>query len=926
MRKILAIILLFSIFLPDALYSIVKGVVINEFLTSNKTGIKDEDGEYSDWIELYNTNSKEVSLAGWALTDDETRADKWLFPDIKIPGNSYLLVFASEKDRRRPVGQLHTNFKLSADGEYLALFSPDMLPETELNPFPAMASDVSYGLHENNWLVFNKPTPGSENDINGLAQMPVPYISHNHGLYNSPFQIALSSSLPSTSIYYTLDASTPSKTNGTLYTNPFQISGTTVLRAVAVEASGSGTISNSKVITRTYIFPEDVTKQPNNPAGYPSQWGKYSSLLGYAIADYEMDPVLMAEAGTKANVLKSFYELPVVSVVTDKGNLFSNVANEQTGGIYIFTGPPVGNIPGVGWERPASFEYFFDKEGVSLQENVGLQLHGGHSRLAEKSPKHSFRIDFQAEYGEPKLNYPLFGKTESRQINSFFLRAGFGNTWIHQTEIERVKGVYSRDTWAKKTQRKMGNAYTNTQYAHLFLNGMYWGLYNPTERVDDDFCSSYFGGKKEDYDIIKVDDNGHNIVATDGNTDAWFQLLNLVKDTTDRTAFHRIQGNNPDGTPNSSYPCLIDIDNFIDYMLINFYGGNTDWDHHNWIAFRNRVNPGKGFRFLCWDSEHVLKDVNANILRENNPECPSYIFQQLKTNPLFRIKVGDRVQKHCFENGSLTPEIAKETWLNLAEKIETSLYAESARWGDYRKDVHKYTSAGLLYRKDIHYEAQKNELVNNYFPKRTATFISHLKAESLFPKIDAPLMKVNGQPILNDTVAKGSILSMSASKGITYYTTNGIDPVNWQTNGIGSVSPLAKKYSGSITLNADTRILARALSGSEWSALSERMLIVKDLTDIHKLEIQSDIIVKAFPNPFTSDVNISYSINNPSDVEISIFDISGRKVETIENAFKHTGDYILNFNASHLPQGIYIGRITIKGEINAQKIFRLNKI
>jgi len=187
-------------------------------------------------------------------------------------------------------------------------------------------------------------------------------------------------------------------------------------------------------------------------------------------------------------------------------------------------------------------------------------------------------------------------------------------------------------------------------------------------------------------------------------------------------------------------------------------------------------------------------------------------------------------------------------------------------------------------------------------------------------------MKINGQTIANDTIVKGSILSMSATSGITYYTTDGNDPVNWQTNGIGSVSNLAKKYSGTIVLNNNTRISARALYGSNWSALSERMLIVKDITDIGNPEKHSDIVVKAFPNPFKNDINISYSVSRYSEIEIVIFDIFGRKVETIENEFKQSGDYLLNYNGSHLSQGVYIVRFTMRGDVNTQKVFRLNKI
>ena len=197
-------------------------------------------------------------------------------------------------------------------------------------------------------------------------------------------------------------------------------------------------------------------------------------------------------------------------------------------------------------------------------------FHGGHSRLPEKCPKHSFRIDFQSEYGPSKLDYPLFGKSEAQQINSFILRAGFGNTWLHQTALERSRGIYTRDAWAKRTQKRMGQLSANTQYAHLFLNGLYWGLYNPTERIDDDFCATYLGGKKSEYDVIKVEDTKQAIIASDGTLAAWNKLISTVAGAADPAVYQRLQGKNADGTTNTAYECLLDVDNFIDYMQSPF--------------------------------------------------------------------------------------------------------------------------------------------------------------------------------------------------------------------------------------------------------------------------------------------------------------------------------------------------------------------
>jgi len=123
--------------------------VISEFMASNGKTVADQDGEYSDWIEVRNPNPAPLDLAGWHLTDDASPAGrtKWTFPATTVPANGHLLVFASDKNRAVAGQQLHTNFKLGADGEYLALTRPDGSVAHEYAPaYPAQQEDVAYGL------------------------------------------------------------------------------------------------------------------------------------------------------------------------------------------------------------------------------------------------------------------------------------------------------------------------------------------------------------------------------------------------------------------------------------------------------------------------------------------------------------------------------------------------------------------------------------------------------------------------------------------------------------------------------------------------------------------------------------------------------------------------------------------------------------
>ena len=123
------------------------GVRISEFMASNKNTLTDDFGEASDWIEIHNDTPATVNLDGWFLTDKSSNLTQWRFPATNLPPGTFLLIFASSRDRRVPGVPLHTNFKLDAAGEYLALVRPDRTIATQFLPtFPPQVVDVSFGF------------------------------------------------------------------------------------------------------------------------------------------------------------------------------------------------------------------------------------------------------------------------------------------------------------------------------------------------------------------------------------------------------------------------------------------------------------------------------------------------------------------------------------------------------------------------------------------------------------------------------------------------------------------------------------------------------------------------------------------------------------------------------------------------------------
>ena len=573
-----------------------------------------------------------------------------------------------------------------------------------------------------------------------LAQEPV--FSHEHGFYDEPFVLTIEADVEGTAtLRYTLDGCAPTEKSAVYDGKPLVISGTTVVRAAIFD----GDVCLTPVTTATYLFVEDILKQSNTPEGYPETWGRYCQINGTAKADYEMDPEMTNDPVLRPKIIEGLQSLPVVSIVTDPDNLFSHENDSVRGGIYIFTGPPVGDSTGHGWTRPASVEIFSPQSSmvngqssmvngqlpmvngqssmVNGQWSCGLRLHGGHGRLPEKNPKHSFRLVFKEKYGPKTLKYPLFGEDEPSKFDQLILRCHFGNSWQHWKEDNRQRAQYTRDVWARRMQRRLGRTSVNALYVNLFLNGMYWGLYNIAERVDDQFGKDHIGGVKADVDVIKIEESGGNhLEAAQGNIDSWKRATGLAAIVGGSSV--NVPGIPADLSADEAYKALkdslLDIPAFIDYMLINQYGGNTDWDHHNWYAVRSRGADNKGFRILCWDSEVIEEKVNENNLGKNNGKnYPTGIFHNLLHNDDFARRYVRRAKQLLAPEGLLGEQSVVELWDSLHDVIASALYAESARWGDYRRDVHKYTTKGQLYTVDDHYAAERNRLLTQYFPYRS---------------------------------------------------------------------------------------------------------------------------------------------------------------------------------------------------------------
>lgn len=873
------------------------GVIISEFMAVNNDVLADEDGDYSDWLELYNSGETTVNLNGWYLTDKADNLSKWQIPAVSLAPDAYLVIFASEKDKTDPSGTLHTNFKLSGSGEFFALVKPDgtNIAFSFGEIYPGQRADVSYGMYQGQETFFYDPTPGTANTL--VNQVLNPEFSVKRGFYDDPFKLTLTVADDALKIYYSTDGTRPNKSEGTLYSEPIQINKSTPLSAVSVN-SENGT---SEVVTHTYLFIKDIIDQPKRPTGYPSEWGPLKFSSNNTPADYEMDPEVCDDPDYKELMDDALLDIPTVSIVTNIRYLFghgSGVIDHDKDGIYIYTGNTSMGSLGLDWERPASVEFIDPETGQEFQVNCALELHGGNSRVPENSPKHGFRIAFKSSYGPGKLNFKFFEDgSAANEYNNIVFRAGYNYSWVKNNLTQRVNAQYLQDPFAKNIQLEMNQEAAHERFVHLYINGLYWGLYNASEKINNDFVEAYLGGDEEDYDVVK-DHSG----VVDGSRTVFNNLMNLAK-----------SGFNTD----ASYKKLIDdelldLKNFVDYMLMNYYIGNGDWDGNNWIAARSRVNPKKGFKFFAWDAETSMTSVNENKVTMKDGE-PTTLFAALKENDEFRLLVADRIHKYFFNGGALTPEATAATYQKLADEIDLAIIGESARWGDYRKDVQPSDDSQILYTRNDHWLVKREEFMDDYFPVRSSKVFSQLKNAGLYPNVAAPEFNY-----YDGTYEEAINLEMSASGGNIYFTTDDTDPREAYT---GSVAGTASLYASAVLLNSKQTIRARAKSGSTWSALTKADYKFEWATGVQPV-LASVSNARAYPNPFRDQTTISYTLAESGKVGIKLFTVDGRQIAQVFSGYQSSGSYQVAWDATEFSSGIFMYSIATENGTYTGKVVK----
>lgn len=647
---------------------------LNEVMSANATVIADEDGDYENWVEIYNSGDEPVSLEGYGLSDDRFRPFRWTFPDVTIPPGDFLLVWASGKDRSNPAGELHTSFGISADGDEVVLTDPDTNRVDYLPP-TVIPGNTSIGRQPDGiggWVFFADPTPGSANITEGLSgKLDPPQFSQPGGFHSGPVVLEIFHSDPRAATHYTLDGSRPTR-DSPRYDEPIRLTDRSdqpdvfsTIRTTPITQGARRWMEPAGPVRKANVVRAKAFRDGSLPTGRTQTYFVFSE-------------------GADA------YDLPVVSLATDSTHLFDYDEGIYVPGAQYVDGDfGTGNYieRGIEWEHPASFELYEKDGSPGLEQDIGIRIHGGYTR---RFPQKSLRLYARAGYDESRFNYRMFREMDDDSFNRFILRASgndFGFTMFMDAAAQSLIRHFNVDTQAYRP-------------VIVFINGEYWGIHNVRERYDRRYLERVYGADPGNIDLL----TGRRTIK-EGDHIHYSNMVDYIdrEDLSDPARFDSVK-------------TMMDIDNFLDYYSAEIYYGNNDWPHNNidfWRA-REPYNPGapKGldgrWRWLLFDvdrslgySTHYTFDMIEWVTAEKSPvvnqEWPNLLLRNLLENEDFHNRFINRLSDHlntAFSEDRV-PEVVDSLRAPLAPVIDEHIlrwqnHGSRQRWDGLVGDMREY--------------------------------------------------------------------------------------------------------------------------------------------------------------------------------------------------------------------------------------------
>ena len=536
-------------------------LLINEVMSDNVSAFADGDGDFWDWIEIYNPNDEAVNMARYALTDDETIAGKWRFPAVFIQPNAHLLVFASDLNRTNAEGSLHTNFKLKPAGETLLLSDAALRPVDRFQ-IPALAPDQSVGRVPDGGVDLQfypkaNTSPGSENPL--IPTGPVllaPSFTPEGGFFSGPVTVQILGAESNHVIRYTLDGSAPTAQSPAL-SSTLTLTKSTVVRVIAI-----------------------------HPQGYKSAPESRSYLIG---VNHGLPIVSLATSPTNLAFRNGYLYGMGPSVLSAQNQVLQNY-------------PYSGSYAWQNREVEIAMEFFETNQTLGFRQRAGMKIFGGWGSRAY--PQKSLALFARRSYGAGKFDYPIFPDQSVNEFESLVLRnSGNDNQSTHQTPPRPpitafgptlsygsyfVNGTFTlmRDAMM---QRLVEDTSLDTQAyrpAVVYINGEYWGIYNIREKITEDYVISHHDMAPGGVDLIE----GYGSVNAGSGT-VYTQMRSYISTQSMTSA------------SNYAYVAenYLDIDNFIDYHLAVIYFQN--FDIGNIKCWRPRLPRGR-FRWVVYDQDY----------------------------------------------------------------------------------------------------------------------------------------------------------------------------------------------------------------------------------------------------------------------------------------------------------------------------------
>ncbi len=578
---LLAILFLFITFLIYRVNTPPSHLIINEVSISNFEQYSDEDSDYPAWIEIWNPKKEPAYTNGLQLIFDEKI---WQFPDKKINPDEYVVIWASGKNRRQLEAELHTNFVISKNGGTLILFSEKSNKILDKFSLPSLDANISIGRNSSSprdicFFVFPSPSEKNVRECFKNLNLGRPNLSHDTGRYDDSFLLKIKPENKKEKIIYTLDGSYPDL------------------------------ISNKE---NTFFYKKPLLISENNDQVLSSQWFGVDKRLPKIRESRILVSGTVVRARTEFSKESSaFYifstfndiDLPIVSLAMDKDFLIHPERGIYTAGRqyedYLdsidFDENLKNNFPanflerGPAWERPSIkdarnavvFEYCVDSK--CLSQNVGIRIHGGVTR---SQPMKSLRLYARKEFGAQYFEHDFFSDQQIKKYKRLILRNS-GQDWavtlLADATYQTIIKTLNIDT-------------QNYQPVVLFLNGEYWGIHNLRERYDRFYFSEKYGVESDSVSIL----DGHLNVQDGDLQDAseYKSFIEYISQFSygDKLALRAIEE-------------TVDLENYIDYMIVQTFFGSYDWPVNNiklWKSNSEKFGPDKEFSKWRW----VIMDLD----------------------------------------------------------------------------------------------------------------------------------------------------------------------------------------------------------------------------------------------------------------------------------------------------------------------------